>query len=96
MSMRKFRRTLGLWAWGLLCGAWAGGISSISTKLGLDGLHAMGVNVPQLSLSQMGYVFLSGVASHAIMYMMKSPIPPLEFDDTTMITKPKAGDEPPV
>lgn len=83
MSMRRFKRALAVWFWGLLGGAAGGGVSALASKFGLDGLHGLGADVPTLTLGQMKYVFLAGVLTHAVMYYMKSPIPPLEFDDST-------------
>lgn len=82
MSMKKFRRAFGVWAYGLVGGCIGGGVSSLGAKFGLDGLHAMGVDVPQLTIKQMGYVFLAGVITHGVTYVMKSPLPPLQFDDS--------------
>ena len=93
MSMKKFKRAFATWAYGLIGGMLGGGASSLASKFGLDGLHAVGVDVPQLNFKQMGYIFLFGIISHAVLYVMKSPLPPLEFDETTFTEKPKDKDQ---
>jgi hypothetical protein len=94
MSMKKFKRAFATWAYGLIGGMLGGGASSLASKFGLDGLHAVGVDVPQLNFKQMGYIFLFGIVSHAVLYVMKSPLPPLEFDDTQQFTKPPEPETP--
>ena len=99
---------MAVWAWGLLGGSIGGGVSALASKFGLDGLHAVGLDrlpglgdVPSLTPKQMLYVFVAGIVSHTVMYMMKNPVPKLEFDDSQppfpdvpgAITKPKENDQ---
>lgn len=88
MSLKRFQRALLTWMWGFVGGVAGGGASALAAKFGLDGLHSLGITeVPTFSFKQMGYIFLSGVISHGVMYVMKTPLPALDFDDTTTFTK---------
>lgn len=79
--MKRFGRALAKWAYGLVGGCLGSGFSALAAKFGLDGLHELGMAVPQFSTRQMGYIFLAGIVSHGILYVKQTPLPPLEFDE---------------
>lgn len=64
------------WLHGLLAAL----ITSASTAglsiLGVAGAEALGVNVPQLDLKQLGIVLLSGGIVGTLSYLKQSPLPP--------------------
>jgi len=82
MSMKRFRRAFAVWAYGLVGGCIGGGVASLLSWGGLAGAHASGMDVPVLNFKGMGIIFLSGVISHGAAWVMKSPLPPLQFDDS--------------
>lgn len=97
MSMKKFKRSLALWGYGLIGGMLGGGVGALAAWGGLAGASAAGANVPTLNVKGIGVVFITGIISHGVLYVMKSPLPPLEFDDSKSpfpnvegaVTKPK-------
>jgi hypothetical protein len=93
MSMKRFKRAFAAWAYGLVGGCIGGGVASLLSWGGLAGAHASGMDVPVLNFKGMGIIFLSGVISHGAAWVMKSPLPPLEFDDTTFVAKPEPQTE---
>jgi hypothetical protein len=74
------------WAYGLVGGCIGGGAASVMSWLGLTTAKAIGIDVPQMNFKAMGVIFLSGVVTHAVAYLSKSPLPPLN-GDTTMISR---------
>jgi hypothetical protein len=82
MSMKRFTRALAAWAWGMVGGCLGGGLASLGSWLTANGLNAIGVNVPKMDFNTAKVVFLVGVLTHGVAYYMKSPLPPLQFDDT--------------
>jgi hypothetical protein len=82
-----------LWMWGMIGGAIGGAASTVLASLGLAGAHSAGVEVPTLNLKAIGIVFLSGFVINGIMYIAKSPIPAITFDDSDpqAFTKDKDG-----
>jgi hypothetical protein len=83
MSMKRFKRAFAIWCYGLVGGCIGGGVASLLSWGGLAGAHASGIDVPTLNFKGMGIIFLSGVISHGAAWVMKSPLPPLQFDDST-------------
>jgi hypothetical protein len=74
------RRQVQKWAYGLVGGCIGGGAGSLSAWLGLTVAKAVGIDVPVLNWKAMGVIFLTGAVTHAVAYLAKSPLPPL--DDT--------------
>ena len=80
--MKRFKRALAVWGYGLIGGMLGGGVGALAAWGGLAGASAVGANVPTLNLKGIGVVFITGIISHGALYVMKSPLPPLQFDDT--------------
>lgn len=69
------------WAYTLVGGCIGGGAGAVAASLGLSGAKALGVtDIPTLNFHTIGVIFLSGVVTHAVMFLMKSPLPPISFD----------------
>lgn len=88
MSMKRFRKALLIWIYGFVGGCLGGGAAAVAAALGLTGAQVLGVNVPPFNFNTIKVVFLSGILTHAVLFVMKSPLPQLEFDDTVIIPNP--------
>lgn len=80
------RERIQRWAYGLVGGCIGGGASSVSAWLALTAAKAVGLDVPSMNFKAMGIIFLSGVMTHAVAYLSKSPLPSFN-GDTQMFEK---------
>lgn len=76
------------WSYGLIGGCIGGGASSLSAWIGMTSAKAVGIDVPVLNFKAMGVIFLSGVITHAVAYLSKSPLPDLPTGNTDQFFKP--------
>ena len=73
------------WAYTFVGTMIGGGAGAVCISLGLVGAKAVGVTgVPTLNLHTVGVIFLSGLVSHAMMFLAKSPLPPVSFETQTI------------
>lgn len=79
------KKKLQKWAYGLIGGCIGGGASSLVSWLGMTAAKAAGIDVPSLNFKAMGVIFLTGVITHGVAYLAKSPLPPME--DTSFLVK---------
>lgn len=70
------------WSYGLVGGCIGGGAGSLSAWMGMTAAKSVGIDVPTLNFKAMGVIFLSGVLTHAVAFLAKSPLPPLPTGDT--------------
>lgn len=83
MSLKRFQRALAVWVWGLIGGSIGGALSSVVSWLTTSGLNSAGVPVQRLDFNTVKVIFAVSLLTHGVAYYMKSPMPPLQFDDTT-------------
>lgn len=70
------------WSYGLFGGMIGGGASAVTAWLGMSAAQAAGVDVPTLNWKAMGVIAVTGIVTHAMAYLAKSPLPPLDDNDT--------------
>ena len=77
----------GSWFYALLKAAITGGASSIASAVAMPVLNSVGVQMPNLTLKQIGVIFILGVITHLAAVLMKSPLPPADGSavETTFI-----------
>ena len=64
------------WAKALLAAFITGAAGSLLSALGISGAQAVGINVMQLNLKQLGIMTLAGGIVGAAAYLKQSPVPP--------------------
>lgn len=69
-------------------GCLGGGAGSLSAWMGMTAAKSVGIDVPVLNFKAMGVIFLSGVLTHAVAFLAKSPLPPLSNGDTQTFVNP--------
>ncbi|MBU6231587.1 hypothetical protein KGP36_02870 [Patescibacteria group bacterium] len=88
----RIPRRISEWAYTFVGGMIGGGAGAVLISLGLVGANSMGVtDIPKINLHTVGVIFLSGVVSHAMMFLAKSPLPPMSTGDTQQLTKPDSS-----
>ena len=69
--------SLEFWLYGLVSGFIGGGATAAVSAGSIGIAHASGVDVPNLNFKAVGIIFLSAGVSNALMYLSKSPLPPM-------------------
>lgn len=82
----------GGWIYALLKAGITGGASAIASAVAMPVLNSVGVQMPNLTLRQIGVVFFLGIITHLAAVLMKSPLPPSDGSavDTSFISKDKS------
>lgn len=63
------------WAKALVAAFITGSASALLSALGISGAQAVGVNVSQINLEQLGIITLAGGIVGAAAYLKQSPVP---------------------
>ena len=89
----RIPRRISEWAYTFVGGCIGGGAGAVCAALGLTTAKAVGVtDLPTVNFHVFGVIFLSGVVSHAMMFLAKSPLPPMGTGNTDFITKPETAE----
>ena len=77
----RIPRRISEWFYTLLGGCIGGGAGAVVISLGLGAAKSMGVTgIPVINWHTAYTIFVSGVFTHAAMFLCKSPLPPLYPD----------------
>ncbi len=78
------------WAYTLASGCIAGGAGAVVQFFSMAGAKSLGLDVPTLNLKAVGVLFGAGILSHGAAILVRSPLPPVEFETTSVtITQTK-------
>lgn len=92
----RIPRRISEWAYTLVGGCIGGGAGAVCAALGLTTAKALGVqDLPSVNFRMIGVIFLSGVISHAMMFLAKSPLPPMSTGNTDFLSNPNKSTETP-
>lgn len=75
------------WCYGLVGGVIGGAATSLSSAASVAMGKSFGMDMPVLTLRQIGFIAGSGAFWTLVAYLKQSPLPPLATGDTTIFPK---------
>lgn len=81
--MTKNLLKIEFWLWNLVRAFVTGSIQAGGAALGVAGADAVGIKMPELTIRQIGVIFIWGGIAGTILYLSKSPLPDINIQNGT-------------